>query len=140
MFYNQTHHDTIRIDLRKDNPQLGKYFRANEFRSRDGYPIVLVHPSLIVLLNTIRRYFDKPVIVNSGYRTRSHNRAIGGARYSYHCLGMAADIWVPGVSIIDLYSLALGNNVGGIGIYNNFIHLDVGKQRLWTQTNKGVIE
>lgn len=39
-----------------------------------------------------------PVIVSSGYRSRTVNRAIGGSGNSQHCLGQAADFRVSGES------------------------------------------
>lgn len=48
------------------------------------------------LLERVREIVGKPIIVTSGYRSPAVNRAIGGATYSQHMLGQAADIVVPG--------------------------------------------
>ena len=52
--------------------QVGKYFKVREFQSKDGYPTVLIDDNLVDLLDQIREYFGKPVVITSGYRTKSH--------------------------------------------------------------------
>ena len=54
------------------------------------------------ILDILRKKIGKPVIVNSGYRTPEHNKKVGGAKYSYHMRGMAADIRVNGMSPKEL--------------------------------------
>ena len=44
----------------------------------------------------------KKVIVNSGYRGKLLNAAVGGATTSQHCFGEAADIEIAGISNYDL--------------------------------------
>ena len=43
------------------------------------------------LINKFRAIYGKPMIVNSGYRSREHNAKIGGAPNSAHCVCQAAD-------------------------------------------------
>ena len=54
-------------------------------------------------MQPIRDHFDKPIIISSGYRSPTLNRAIGGSPTSQHCYGQAADFEIPG---IDNYTLA----------------------------------
>lgn len=54
------------------------------------------------VLQPIRDHYDKPVIINSGFRDPLLNSAIGGSRTSDHCKGMAADIEIPGITNFDL--------------------------------------
>lgn len=44
------------------------------------------------VLEPLRQHFGKPISINSGYRCPELNRAVGGARNSYHMKGRAADI------------------------------------------------
>ena len=44
------------------------------------------------ILDPLREWYGKPIIVSSGYRCRALNEAIGGASNSQHTLGMAADL------------------------------------------------
>lgn len=55
------------------------------------------------LLQPIRDHFGAPVVVNSGYRCRPLNLAIGGSLNSQHCKGEAADFYVLGVDLVDVF-------------------------------------
>lgn len=110
--------------------QIG-YFNTAEFESRDGKPSpygeTVVHRELIVRLNAIRAAFGRPIIVTSGYRSPEHNKHVGGVKNSTHVLGIAADIQPKDLNDLDeLYNLVEKfNKNGGIGRYNDFIHVDV---------------
>lgn len=81
----------------------------------------------------IRDHFGAPVVITSGYRTAAHNRAVGGAVYSQHQYGRAADIRVSGVPVERLaaYAETLLPGTGGIGRYpaKGFVHVDVRKAK-----------
>ena len=47
---------------------------------------------LAAFLQTIRNELHLPIIVNSGYRSKEVNEAVGGVLSSYHVKGLAADI------------------------------------------------
>ena len=44
------------------------------------------------VLDPLRQAWGKPIKVNSGYRCRALNKAVGGVPASQHLLGQAADI------------------------------------------------
>ena len=44
------------------------------------------------VLDRLRDEWGRPIIVTSGYRCKELNAAVGGARYSQHLKGQAADI------------------------------------------------
>ena len=48
----------------------------------------------IEVLQPLRDYLGKPVVISSGYRSEEVNRAVGGVRGSQHLKGEAADIHV----------------------------------------------
>lgn len=113
------------------------YFDTKEFESRDGKPSpfqYVVHIGLIDKLNEIREAFDKPILINCGYRSPEHNAAVGGVSNSQHLKGTAADIRPKDLS--DLPRLEeicerLNPN-GGVGLYNTFVHIDVrGSRARW---------
>ena len=120
--------------LRKDGAaQLSPAFRVREFRCRDGTDTILIDEGLVVLLQCIREHFGKPVTITSGYRTAAHNRAVGGAVYSQHQYGRAADIRVSGVPVEQLaaYAESLMPGWGGVGRYpvkagraKGWVHVD----------------
>lgn len=55
----------------------------------------------INVLQPVRDYFG-PVVITSGYRSKTLNEAIGGAATSQHCYGQAADFECPGNSNYDV--------------------------------------
>lgn len=102
-------------------------FKVNEFACSDGSDVVFISPELVKLLQQIRDHFKAPVTINSGYRTVTKNKAVGGATQSQHLYGMAADITVQGVTPKRVYNYAdkLLPYSGGVGLYSTFVHVDV---------------
>lgn len=77
--------------------KLSLNFTVGEFVSKDiGYNAeadkILIDDSLVKLLQFIRDDIAEPLTITSGYRTESHNKAVGGASGSLHTKGQAADI------------------------------------------------
>ena len=122
--------------------KLSANFTVQEFACKDGTDPVFVDTELVRVLQSIRDHFGKPVVLTSAYRTAAHNKAVGGATYSQHCYGRAADIRVQGVSVEDLaaYAETLLPGTGGIGRYPvkkgrpaGWVHVDVRKDKSrWT--------
>lgn len=80
------------------NKYLSEHFRVREFRCKDGSDEILIDTNLPVILEKLRRKLAEKlgeevrININSGYRTKSHNKKIGGSATSKHCKGLAADI------------------------------------------------
>lgn len=108
---------------------ISKNFRVREFACKDGSDPIFIDDELVSVLQQIRDHFGKAVTITSAFRTASHNKKVGGATYSQHCYGKAADIKVSGVSpsIVAAYVETLMPNTGGIGRYSTFTHVDVRK-------------
>lgn len=114
--------------LAKDgNTKVTDHFRVREFACTDGTDTVFISPLLAEVLETIRVHFNVPVTVSSGYRTEARNKAVGGSTYSQHKYGLAADICVAGVAPakVAAYAETLLEDSGGIGVYSDFVHIDV---------------
>ena len=65
--------------------------------------------------------------VNSGYRCIAHNAEIGGSSHSWHLL-FATDISPENrdsEKLKTIYKTALCMNIGGIGLYEYHVHLDL---------------
>ncbi|MBD9241443.1 MAG: DUF882 domain-containing protein [Ruminococcaceae bacterium] len=106
--------------LAKDGEKkLSANFRVREFACGDGSDAVLIDEELVIVLQCIREHFGKPLHITSGYRTASHNAAVGGSKSSQHLLGRAADFWVEGVDVatVAAYAEALLPTHGGVGRY-----------------------
>lgn len=120
--------------LAKDGArQLSPAFKVREFRCRDGSDAIMIDQTLVVLLQAIREHFGKAVVITSGYRTGTHNTAVGGAKSSQHLYGRAADIQVQGVSVeaVAAYAESLMPGWGGVGRYpvkagraKGWVHVD----------------
>ena len=113
------------------NKAISTNFKVREFACQDGSDPVFVSEKLANILQAIRNHFGQPVNITSGYRTASHNKKVGGAAYSQHLYGMAADIVVTGVKASDVadYAEKLLPGTGGIGRYKDFTHIDVRKEK-----------
>lgn len=80
--------------------KLGKYFSLSELtRTNKNLPNVpdkVAEANLIKLVDNIldplRELYGKPITINSGYRSKLVNAAVGGAKNSDHLYGFAADI------------------------------------------------
>ena len=109
------------------NKNLSANFKVREFACTDGSDPVFVSDKLVAVLQEIRSHFGRAVTINSGFRTAAKNKAVGGATYSQHLYGMAADITVKGVSPsrVAAFAETLLPGTGGIGIYGTFTHIDV---------------
>jgi len=133
IFRDQNPLDSLRFEIDKvgRSYKVSRNFTLGELASKDGANIVLLHPALIIALQTIRDHVGKPIRVNSAFRSPAHNKAIGGASNSLHTLGLAADVVIDGITPIEVASLANDMGLGGIKAYPTFTHIDVGRHRTW---------
>lgn len=114
-----------------------KWFKPEEFLCRCGCGLGAVGVSLLMVLDDVREYFGKPVIVVSGCRCKKHNATVGGAKASKHVLGIAADIKVRGVEPIEVYGYLTEKypNKFGIGLYKTWVHVDTRSSKArWDET------
>lgn len=103
-------------------------------RAHGRVKLSCLKPEIVKILKQVERHYGKKVIVTSGYRSKSHNRRVRGARNSQHMYCRAADIRVPGVSKHALAKYARTiKGIGGVGVYcrSSFVHLDSAKRRDW---------
>ena len=105
---------------------LSRHFRVREFASSDGADEVLIDERLVTLRQRSRNWAGTAVRITSGYRSPSHNAAVGGAKSSYHVKGQAADIVVTGKTPAEVARFAQAIGAGGVGLYtaSRFTHVD----------------
>lgn len=114
-------------------------FKLSEFRCKDGTDVPAeLMPNVQKLANELQRLRDElglPIKINSGYRTKSYNKKIGGASNSMHVQAKAADIVVTDITPTNLYKrieklIEEGKvNFKGVGVYDTFVHVDVRDRR-----------
>lgn len=84
--------------------------------------------------DALMQLYGQELTRTSGYRSPQYNADVGGARNSQHTHGNAYDVDVSHLSQderVNLIGLARQAGFGGIGIYDNSLHFDVGPQRAW---------
>lgn len=121
--------------------KLSEHFTITEFHCRDGARMVFVAKELVDVLEDVRKHFNSPVTINSGYRTVAYNSKISGASpKSQHTLGKAADIVVRNQTPERVYAYLTTKYTDkfGIGIYDSFVHVDVrDKKSRWDYRKAG---
>jgi uncharacterized protein YcbK (DUF882 family) len=99
-----------------------------------------IDPKLLDLLHRLQAKVEHKgeFHVISGYRSPATNDKLrksssGVAKRSYHMLGQAVDVRLPGFDTLQLHKAAKLLKGGGVGLYasSNFVHLDVGRVRYW---------
>lgn len=122
--------------LKKDGAKkLSENFTVAEFACKDGSDKILIATELVNVLQKIRSHFGKAVTINSAYRNPSYNKKIGGVSNSQHTKGTAVDICISSIAPAEIarYAEYAMPNKGGIGLYSNFVHIDVRANRSrWT--------
>jgi len=115
-----------------------KYFTYSEFDSPDSPRSGLkMNKYFLKVLDEARDIAGIPFKISSGYRTKKHNKAVGGVEGSSHTLGLAVDIHCNNsISRMIIIKAALEAGITRIGIASNFIHLDVDEDKpqnvIWT--------
>ena len=107
-----------------------EHFKLREFACRDGSAVPRAYwgnvRALMAELEKIRGVWGRPIVINSGYRTKTYNQQCGGAKASQHLTANAVDITVQGVAPSKVYAKldAMYPNQG-LGKYAGFTHLDL---------------
>ena len=84
-----------------------------------------MQPNTLQMLNDARGIAGIPFKINSGFRTKSHNAYIGGAKLSSHLYGYAVDIHCTDSRRRAIIVNALREaGFTRFGIGNTFIHAD----------------
>ena len=101
---------------------LSRNFSTSEFRDRRTGE-VKVDPVLVDRLEKLRALIgDRPITIISGYRSRSTNTAVRGAKLSQHVMGRAVDIPF-GVATVQQAMTAGFKGIGSRGVWA--VHVDV---------------
>lgn len=102
--------------------KLSENFHLREFECKcthEDCTETLVSMAHVARLEHLRRRLDKPIKINSAYRCKAHNKAVGGTPNSQHRLGTATDLALKFVDAILFTSI-----FPGVIIYDTFVHTD----------------
>lgn len=112
-----------------------KNFSKEEFDCNDGseMPINIYHNMVKVAnqLQVLRDLINKPIQINSAWRSEEYNLSIGGVKDSQHIMGRAADIAIKGMPSLEVFNtierlIEQGDMLqGGLGLYDSFVHYDI---------------
>lgn len=104
-----------------------KYFKIQEFDSPDLRGSgAFMDNEFLELLDDARGLAGVPFKINSGYRTESHNKKVGGKPTSSHTKGLAADIHCVNDRVrIEIVRALIEVGFTRIGIAKTFIHVDL---------------
>ena len=79
------------------------------------------------------RHLVGPLYLTSAYRSKAHNRRVGGAKQSKHLEARAFDVKQHNLDTVEFEKAARSVGFLGFGFYpkQNFIHIDTGPAREW---------
>lgn len=102
------------------------YFTSYEFDSPDLIGSGdLMNVDFLIKLSQARSISKVPFVINSGYRTKEHNKKVGGVGDSAHTKGLAADIRVTSnYHRHEILTALILVGFTRLGIGNGFIHVD----------------
>jgi hypothetical protein len=83
---------------------------------------------LALMLEQVRTLLGKPIMVNSAFRSKAVNDAVGSKDTSQHRIGCAADIRVPGMTPNEVVKAVIASSIGYDQIIREFdrwVHISV---------------
>lgn len=106
--------------------RLSKNFESWEFDSKDlEFSGLNMDAKFIEKLQLMRDYANVRFDIKSGYRTKAHNKKVGGKADSEHLTGNAADIKCNNSLMRSvLIRSAILAGFSRIGIGKSFVHVD----------------
>jgi len=92
---------------------------------------------ILSMLDAARKIYGKPMRITSGFRTKNHNKKVGGVESSSHLKGLAADIACSeSRNRFDMIRALLEVGFKRLGVAGTFIHVDIDKNKsqnvIWT--------
>lgn len=136
---------TVKFIQPKPSDKISKYLTVGQFTKNGSRKFVSQKhfqacEDLAIALDRVQAFYGKRLIITSGIRTPTQNRAAGGVSNSMHLTTnarCAADIRINGVSGYKIFDDFDNAWVGGLGRYNTgIVHLDLGINRRWDHSGR----
>ena len=111
----------------------------------DNSPGMLASSNLVRLANLleqVRKCLGKPIIINSAFRCKALNDAVGSKDTSQHLQGCAADIRVSGISPDDIVKAIIQSDIQFdqlIREFDSWVHISVTNRAEDTPRNQVLI-
>lgn len=103
-------------------------------KAKEPVKLILTEKAIrhALMMQELRDFWGKPMTVNSWYRTPTFNASVGGSVNSCHLDGMATDIALGNLTMVERERLIGAwkaicvryGVIGGVGIYKTFMHFD----------------
>lgn len=116
--------DNCKMERVMGNHHLSANFQVYEFVSTDSSQIMLYSQKHVNMLQALRDYYDKPVNITSGHRELELNYKENGYIDSEHLYGYATDLYVAGVTPLELWHkcIIIGGHFCNVQRYKNHVH------------------
>lgn len=147
------------MDLNFVDDHVTDNFRLSEFANTLDGNKILINAEVVGFyqdLEKFRKWYNRPMVITSGYRTPAFNKRIGGVSNSYHVRGLAVDFKLP----VDYFKMDLSRRIsfilnirakwynvcrvsghfGSVILYDSWIHLSYWPYQYWEdkRVNRGV--
>ena len=114
----------VDLDAADASTKIAPNFTLGELMQawKGQYGVYQVH--MVEKLQTIRTNTGGALNINSGYRRPAYNSSVGGATYSRHMYGDAADMYSSVVSLNSLKNHCNSLGADYVGMYSSHVHCD----------------
>lgn len=131
----------VKTYKKTENKQLTKHFKLSEIHchGKGCCSTTKIDIAVVKIAEKMRCALGVPITIESGYRCPEHNKKVGGANGSGHCMGTALDLTTKNVSRERLAVLAELCGAKRIGIYMTdnkkcMVHIGTGAKCHWINT------
>lgn len=121
-----------KYSLRKDGDKnVTPNIKVRELRCKDGTDTIKEDLVIVCFAQFLRDTYNKPIVINSAYRTKSWNKKVGGTSASRHLKSCALDVHIKDIKPQDYANMVYSMGLVRVGVYETFIHMDTDRKPIW---------